>query len=90
MENDRVYGNKWHLDRSVPIALLITIGGGSFSAIVAGTWFAAVITSDVNTLKSQVPIMNSLSERVIRLETKLDGGLEEIKRMIRQPQSERR
>ena len=89
MVPDRTYGNQWHLDRGIPIALLATIGGAGASAVIAGIWFAAVITTDVNNLKAQMVLMTSLNERVIRLEGKIDGIMTEIKSVIRPPSDRR-
>jgi hypothetical protein len=90
MENDRVYGRSWHIDRAIPLALLISITLAGGGGIVTGAWFMSGVTSDVTTLKEQVKVLSTMSERMARLEGKVDGGFAEIKAMIRQPPNERR
>ena len=73
---------RWHLDKRVPIALIITIGlqTGAF------VWWASDINARVNTLERRAEITAPQAERLVRVETKvesIDAGIAEIKRLIR-------
>lgn len=90
MENDRVYGRSWHIDRGVPLALLISIALAAGGGVVTGAWYMSGINNDVTTLKEQVRMFATASDRIARLEGKVDGGFAEIKAMLRRPVDERR
>jgi hypothetical protein len=80
----------WHLDRRVPIALILTIMLQSAAAV----WFAASLVGRVDTLERDVErgrlldVRQETAIRVIetgaaRLDAKLDGILDAVKRMDR-------
>lgn len=71
----------WHLDRRVPIALIITILIQSGSAL----WWAAGVSAKVDTLERQAMTNSNQVERIVRLETKMDaifGTLADIKAIL--------
>jgi hypothetical protein len=72
---------QWHLDKKVPLALIMTIIGQT----VVAAWGASNLWTRVGELERQVQIAAPQFERVIRLETKVDGitgSLSEIKALI--------
>jgi hypothetical protein len=72
---------KWHLDRKVPIALILALAIQT-SAV---SWWAATLSARVDLLERQAVAIGPQAERIIRLETKVDGitgGLSEIKALI--------
>jgi len=85
----------WHLDKRVPIALIGVILAQTF----AGGWWAATTGERLSALErdrttSAIAVdtaaksSSSLSERMVRIETKFDGvvdTLTEIKNILRQP-----
>lgn len=78
MADDR----QWHLDRKVPIALIATL------VIQTGTiiWWASSLSERVNTLERQAVAAAPQSERLTRVEVKIEAineGITEIKRLIR-------
>ena len=73
---------QWHLDKKVPLALIITI----VAQTIAISWGASNLWTRVSELERQVQIAAPQFERVIRLEAKVDAmnaSLAEIKTMIR-------
>lgn len=71
----------WHLDRRVPIALILTILIQSGSAL----WWAAGVSAKVDTLERQAATNSNQAERIVRLETKMDaifGSLSDIKAIL--------
>jgi hypothetical protein len=73
---------QWHLDKKVPLALIITI----VAQTVAVSWGASNLWTRVSELERQVQIAAPQFERIIRLEAKVDAmnaSLAEIKAMIR-------
>ena len=72
---------QWHLDKKVPLALIITIIGQT----VVAAWGASNLWTRVGELERQMQIAAPQFERIIRLETKVDGitgSLSEIKALI--------
>lgn len=61
----------WHLDRRVPLALILAIG----MQTAAGVWFAATMNQRLNTLEQARVIDQSRDDpnRITRLETKVEG-----------------
>lgn len=72
---------RWHLDKRVPIALLLAIliqTGGGF-------WWAATTSERINNLEKQATISAPQGERLARVEVKLEAvqdGITEIKRLV--------
>jgi len=72
---------QWYLDKKVPLALIITIVGQT----IVAAWGASNLWTRVGELERQMQIAAPQSERIIRLETKVDGitgSLSEIKALI--------
>jgi len=72
---------QWHLDKKVPLALIMTIIGQT----VVAAWGASNLWTRVGELERQMQIAAPQFERIIRLETKVDGimgSLSEIKVLI--------
>jgi hypothetical protein len=88
-ETDRKYEREWHLDRKVPIALIVALAAQT-SAV---SWWAATLSARVDLLERQVVAIAPQTERIIRLESKVDvmtANLSEIKALIdRKPDSRR-
>jgi len=73
--------SKWHLDKKVPIALIIAI---LFQTGVF-IWLIAKLDSRVEVLEKTSEVRNTLPERVTRLETiveQLPRTLERIERKL--------
>ena len=72
---------QWHLDKKVPLALIMTIIGQT----VVAAWGASNLWTRVGQLERQMQIAAPQFERIIRLEAKVDGimgSLSEIKALI--------
>jgi hypothetical protein len=77
----RDYDLQWHLDKKVPLALIMTI----VCQTIVAAWGASNLWTRVGELERQMQIAAPQFERIIRLETKVDGitgGLSEIKALI--------
>lgn len=75
------FDSQWHLDKKVPLALIVTIIGQT----VVAAWGASNLWTRVGEPERQIQIAAPQFERVIRLETKVDeitDSLAEIKAMI--------
>lgn len=75
---------KWHLDRRVPLALIIAILFQTGAAL----WWAAGVNARVDHLERQSAINATNPERIVRLETKVDTisqTVVEIKTLIQRP-----
>lgn len=74
---------QWHLDKKVPIALILVILAQTAAAgLVAGNFQARV-----NSLEDAQKLMAPQAERLTRLEVKLETALDnlsEIKRLVQQ------
>lgn len=75
----------WHLDKRVPIALIITL------IIQTGViiWWAAGVSYRLDTLERTQQSSSSNSDRITRLEVKLESindGISRIERLIQQKQ----
>jgi hypothetical protein len=73
---------RWHLDKKVPLALILTI------AIQTGgfVWWAASTNERVANLERRVDASAPQADRLTRVEVKIEAvqeGITEIKRMIR-------
>jgi hypothetical protein len=80
-EDDRVYEQSWHLDRKVPIALILAIIFQTAGII----WFAAGIYHRIETLERDAIARGPQGDRLTRVEVKLENvqeGITEIKRLI--------
>jgi len=77
----RDYDLQWHLDKKVPLALIMTI----VCQTIVAAWGASNLWTRVGELERQMQTAAPQFERIIRLEAKVDGitgGLSEIKALI--------
>ena len=73
--------NQWHLDKKVPLALIMTIIGQT----IVAAWGASNLWTRVGELERQMQVAAPQFERIVRLEAKVDGissSLSEIKALI--------
>ncbi len=80
-ERDRSEMSRWHLDKRVPLALIITILAQTMVVI----WGASNLWTRVGELERQMQVAAPNFERLIRLETKVDtigGSGAEIRAMM--------
>lgn len=73
---------KWHLDRRVPLAMILAI------IMQTGTfiWWASSLTERVNTLERERVATAPQGDRLTRVEVKVEGvqtSLDRIERLIR-------
>jgi hypothetical protein len=79
----------WHLDRRVPIALIVTIAVQTAGIV----WWASDVNARVAQLERQAVAAAPQPERIIRLETQIEAireGIAEIKVLVRRERSEAR
>ncbi len=72
----------WHLDKRVPIALIVMLLGQTF---VVG-WWASSTDARVTTLEKRLDAAAPQGDRLVRVEVKLEtmqSGIDEIKSLIR-------
>jgi hypothetical protein len=79
------HNGRWHVERGIPLALIITIvcGGAVHTATFA--WAASNLWTRVAELERQMQVAAPQFERIIRVETKVDainGSLAEIKGLV--------
>ena len=77
---------QWHVDRKVPIALIVTL----FMQTGGFVWFGAKVDARVEALEKQysvaAPTATEQGTRLTRVETKLEAvqdGISEIKSILR-------
>lgn len=78
----------WHLDKRVPIALIVTICMQTAAAI----WWASALDSRVSALEIRTAEYSGRGERIIRLETliiEMGKSIDELKLLIREQQRNR-
>jgi len=82
----QIEGRRWHLDRKVPLALILTFSltiGVQTCTIV---WWASGLTSRVEQLEKQAAASAPQGDRLTRVEVRLDNvvdGISEIKALLR-------
>jgi hypothetical protein len=69
----------WHLDKRVPIALVVTILIQTGGAV----WWLSSINSRVSNLEEKVGAVSSQPERLVRLETQMDAMRDGVLRYLR-------
>ncbi len=69
--------NSWHLDRRIPIALILTIMGGFVAAISWSNHTNARLAA----VERLVLVTPSISDRLTRLETQNDAVLKSLTRI---------
>lgn len=73
---------QWHLDRRVPLALILTI----VIQTVGIVWWASSLTERVSVLEKRQDATAPQADRITRLEVNIEvvkDGIVEIKRLIR-------
>jgi hypothetical protein len=73
----------WHLDKRVPLALIITIMMQTGGAL----WWASSLSERVSSLEREFTMRAPQADRLTRVEVKIEGvqeGITEIKRLIQQ------
>ena len=80
---DYEYDNKhWHLDKRVPLALIVTIVVQTAGLV----WWASSLSERVNSLERTREATAPQADRLTRVEVKLEvmqQGIERIERLIR-------
>lgn len=75
--SDDPAGRQWHLDKRVPLALIITM---VMQTVIFGFWLGQMSNS-VATLQDQVRTMTSYQERLTRVETRVDNANDMLARI---------
>jgi len=73
--------SEWQLDKRVPAALIATLAVQT----LLGVWWLAQLGERVNTLERRAEASSSISDRLTRVEVKVDTALDviqDIKRRI--------
>lgn len=74
--------SSWHLDRKVPVAIIITILLQTGGVI----WWGATATERLNALEHKVDLAAPQADRLTKVETRLEAvqdGISEIKSILR-------
>lgn len=82
-------GNKWHVDRSVPVAIILTVAAHSG----VGIWFAAKLDARLSAAEQFVAENKTTDRRLAVIESRLgsmDATLERIDRKLDAPSFEKR
>lgn len=75
---------QWHLDKKVPLALIFTIAAQTLAIV----WWSATANARLDHLERQVNASAPQSERIIRLEAKMDAvadAITEVKSFFKRP-----
>jgi hypothetical protein len=82
---------QWHVDKKVPIALIVTICVAFGSQTIAGVWWASSTSTRLEQTERELALLKpqtgTTAEKVIRIETKIEAigeSITEIKNLIRQ------
>jgi hypothetical protein len=78
---EQKYEREWHLDKKVPIAMIVTITLQTVGVI----WFAAGLFHRVESLERESMARGTQADRITRLEVRLEtvqDGILEIKRIL--------
>jgi hypothetical protein len=81
-EEQSPHDRHWHLDKRVPLALIMTIVIQTAGLV----WWASSLSERVNSLERTREATAPQADRLTRVEVKLEGvqsGIDEIKRLIR-------
>lgn len=70
---------RWHLDKRVPIAMLLAI----LAQTGTGFWWAATTSERINNLEKRADAAAPQADRLTRVEVKLDGVTDAIGRVER-------
>jgi len=81
-ENMPTQDSHWHLDKKVPIALIVVIAIQTFGI----GWWASATDGRVTNLERRMDAAAPQGDRLTRVEVRLEtvqSGIDEIKRLIR-------
>lgn len=76
--------SSWHVDKRVPIALMITIGVQTAGIV----WWASDISARVGYVERQISVSAPQADRLTRVEVRVESiqeGVNRIERMIQRP-----
>jgi hypothetical protein len=81
-DSDRQDGQgPWHLDKRVPVVLILAIIGQTF----LGGWYVSSIDSRISRLEIEAVKNQSTGERLARIEEKLTAIIDRLDRSERRP-----
>lgn len=81
-DRDRQDGQEpWHLDKRVPVVLILAIIGQTF----LGGWYVSSIDSRISRLEIEAVKNQSTGERLARIEEKLTAIIDRLDRSERRP-----
>lgn len=63
-KGDAALGSEWHLDKRVPIALIVTIIMQSMAAV----WWAATMQERMDSIEKSLSMQSSMEGRMVRIE----------------------
>lgn len=84
MSHEDPASTSWHLDKRIPIALIVTLAVQTG----LGIWWAADLSARVGQVERQQVATAPNSDRLTRVETRLEAvqqGIERIERLIQTP-----
>lgn len=67
----------WHIDRKISTGTAIAV----FCHIIVGVWYTSKIDSRIGTLEDATKDNSTVIERLVRVETRLDGLAESVNRI---------
>ncbi len=73
----------WHLDKKIPVAIIVTI----MVQTAGGIWWAASVNARVNQIEASLASSAPQADRLTRVEVQIEvvkEGIGEIKRLIQQ------
>lgn len=70
---------RWHLDKRVPIALIVSMGIQTAAAV----WWASSVSERVSTLERRADIAAPQGDRLTRVEVKIENVQEGVNRIER-------
>ncbi len=79
MANGTDNASGWHLDKRVPIALILALG----VQVMAGVWAAATLSARVDAIETWVADNKRVSDRLTRMETRQEYMIQTIERIDR-------
>lgn len=77
--------NQWHLNKSIPLALIVSLLGFFFTQTTTIVWFAAHLDNRVGVLEKAQAITERNSEQLVHVKDQLiavDNGVADIKYLL--------
>lgn len=81
--------SSWHLDRKVPVAIILALGLQTAGVV----WWGATAAERLNALERKVELAAPQADRLTKVETRLEAvqdGISEIKSILRKEPSPRK